>query len=156
VQSTNSLIALDLKGQTVLWTSKVGNTPAGVLWHDDKLLVGIMGDDYVAVVDPVDGGVTARIRTAKGAHVLFVPPDRKALYVTNRVDGTIVVLDPSSLQELRRFRIPGGPDDIDFAPDGKLWVTLRWAQSVAVVDPVTGQFQTIAVGRLNHPLIPLE
>ena len=150
LQSTDSLIAIDLTAQSVLWTAKVGDTPAGVLWHADKLLVGIMGNNYVAVVNPVNGRVTGKIQTARGAHVLFVPPDRKVMYVTNRVDGTIVVLDPNSLKELRRFNIPGGPDDIDFAPDGKLWVTRRWAQSVAVVDPVTGDFQTIPVGRSPH------
>jgi YVTN family beta-propeller protein len=135
LQSTNSLIALNLQGQTVLWTTRIGDNPAGVLWHDGKLLVGIMGSDYVAVVDPTDGRVVSRIRTAQGAHVLFVPRDRKVIYVTNRVDGTIVVLDPVTLKEVRRFKVPGGPDDIDFAPDGKLWVTRRWAQSVAVAIP---------------------
>jgi YVTN family beta-propeller protein len=150
LQGTNGLIAIDLKTEAVLWTAKVGDTPAGVLWHDGKLLVGIMGSDYVAVVDPKDGRVDGRITTAKGAHVLFVPPDRKVIYVTNRVDGVIVVLDPATLKEIRRFAIPGGPDDIDFAPDGKLWVTRRWAHSVAVVDPLTGRFQTIPVGRSPH------
>jgi DNA-binding beta-propeller fold protein YncE len=77
LQTTNSLIAIDLQAQTVLWTAKVGSTPAGVLWHDGKLLVGIMGSDYVAVVDPKDGKVEGRITTAKGAHVLFVSPDQK-------------------------------------------------------------------------------
>ena len=34
----------------------VGNTPAGVLWHDGRLLVADMGTDYLADVDPADGG----------------------------------------------------------------------------------------------------
>jgi hypothetical protein len=33
---------------------------------------------------------------------------------------------------------------------GKNWVTRRWAQSVAIVDPVTGAFQTMQTGRLPH------
>jgi len=39
---------------------------------------------------------------------------------------------------------------MDFAPDGKIWVTRRWAQSVAVVDPLTGAFQTMQTGRSPH------
>jgi YVTN family beta-propeller protein len=102
------------------------------------------------VVDPADGHVERVIPTGRGAHVLFVPPDRKVIYVTNRVDGTISVLDPKSLNVLRILKIPGGPDDIDFAPDGKLWATLRWRQEVAVIDPQTGTAQTIRVSRSPH------
>ncbi len=150
LQSSNSLVAIDVRSGKPVWKSVVGPVPAGVLWHRGKLLVGIMGADYVAVVDPATGRVERRVQTAKGAHVLFVPPDGKVIYVTNRVDGSIVVLNPDSLTEIRRFRIPGGPDDMDFAPDGKIWVTRHWAQSVAVVDPLTGAFQTVQTGRSPH------
>ena len=150
LQSSNSVVAIDVASGKRVWQSVVGSTPAGVLWHNGKLLVGIMGADFVAVVDPGDGRVERRIHTAKGAHVLFVPPNGKVIYVTNRVDGSVVVLDSDTLTEIRRFRIPGGPDDMDFAPDGKIWITRRWAQSVAVVDPLTGAFQTIRTGRSPH------
>jgi streptogramin lyase len=53
---------------------------------------------------------------------------------------------------IRSYSIPGGPDDIDFAPDGKLWITRRFAEKVAVLDPVTGQYQTVDVGRSPHGL----
>jgi len=94
--------------------------------------------------------VQRRVHTAKGAHVLFVPHDGKVIYVSNRVDGSIVVLDPETLSEIKRFRVAGGPDDMDFAPDGKVWVTRRWAQSVAVIDPLTGVGQTFQTGRSPH------
>lgn len=150
LQSSNSIIAIDVASGKRVWQSVVGSTPAGVLWHRGKLLVGIMGADYVAIVNPVDGHVERRIKTAKGAHVLFVPPDSKVIYVTNRVDGSVVVLDPDTLAEIRRFHISGGPDDMDFAPDGKIWITRRWAESIAVVDPLTGVYQTLPAGRSPH------
>lgn len=150
LQSSNSIIAIDVKSGKPIWQSVVGPTPAGVLWHRGKLLVGVMGADYVAVVGPATGRVERRIKTAKGAHVLFVSHDGKLIYVTDRVDGSIIVLDADTLVEIRRFRITGGPDDMDFAPDGKIWVTRRWAQTVAVVDPVTGSYETLPVGRSPH------
>lgn len=150
LQGSDSLAAVEVRTGKVLWKAKVGSTPAGVLWHDGKLLVGIMGSDHVAVVDPADGRVERRIRTGRGAHVLFVPPDRKAIYVSNRVDGTVTILDPATLEPRRSFKIPGGPDDMVFAPDGRIWVSRRWAQAVAVIDPVSGQTQTIPVGRSPH------
>ena len=150
LQSTNSVVAIDVRSGKPIWKSIVGPAPAGVLWHRGKLLVGIMGADYVAVVDPATGRVERRITTAKGAHVLFVPHDGKLVYVSNRVDGSIVALDADTLTEVRRFRIPGGPDDMDFAPDGKIWVTRRWAQSVAMVDPMSGAYDVLTTGRSPH------
>ncbi len=150
LQGTDSLAAIEVATGRVLWQSVVGPAPAGVLWHDGRLLVGVMGADYVAVVDPANGAVLRRVTTARGAHVLFVPPDQRAIYATNRIDGVVVVLDPATLAELRRFRIPGGPDDMDFAPDGRIWVTQRFARSLAVVDPRTGSYQTVPTGRSPH------
>lgn len=150
LQETNRLAAIDLATGTVLWDRDVGKTPAGVLWHDGKVLVAIMGEDNVAVVDPADGHVERRIVTGRGAHNIFTSPDGKAIYVANRVDGSIAVLDPRTLTVERRFRVAGGPDDMDFAPDGRIWATLRFAHKVAIIDPATGRYQTIEVGRSPH------
>ena len=54
------------------------------------------------------------------------------------------------LKQIRTYAIPGGPDDIDFAPGGKLWITRRFAEKVAVLDPETGDYETIKVGRSPH------
>ena len=91
LQGTNRLAAIDLRHQAVSWTAEVGATPAGVIWLNNKLLVANMGSDHVAVVDPVDGRVEQRIHTGRGAHQLFLSPDRKILWVNNRVDGTTAV-----------------------------------------------------------------
>ena len=150
LQGTDSLMAIDVKSGNVLWRAPVGKTPAGVLWLGGKLLVGIMGADYVAVVDPATGTVERRVQTAKGAHNLFLSPDARTLYVCNRVDGSIFALDPKTLAFRSRIAMPGGPDDMDFAPDGKIWVTRRWAHTVALLDPATGQFTTLETGRSPH------
>jgi YVTN family beta-propeller protein len=150
LQQSNKLIAIEPESGRIVWNTDVGRTPAGVLWNDGHLLVGIYDGAYIAQVDPADGHVLRRIATGRGAHNMFVTPDGKTIYVTNRIDGTISVIDPHTLDKLRDLRIPGGPDDIDFGPDGKLWTALRWQHAVAVVDPVTGDFTKIPVGRSPH------
>jgi DNA-binding beta-propeller fold protein YncE len=150
LQGTDSLVAIDLNKLDVLWKVKIGSTPAGVLWHDGKVLVADMGTDYVAVADPADGHVVERIYTGRGAHNLFLSPDRKIIWVNNRVGGTTTSVDAATLAVTRTYHIPGGPDDIAFAPDGKLWITRRWAEKVAVLDPTSGDYQTIDVGRSPH------
>lgn len=150
LQGTNKLAAYDLVHLTPTWTSDVGRTPAGVLWHHDKLLVANMGTDSIVVVDPVDGRVERHIRTGRGAHQIFLSPDGKRLWVNNRVDGTTVALDAATLEIIRTYKVPGGPDCIDFAPDGKLWITQRFIQKVGILDPATGDLRSLSVGRSPH------
>ena len=150
LQGTNALIAIETATGRVLWNTKVGRTPAGVLWNRGKLLVGIMGEAHFAVVDPADGHVERTIPTGRGAHTMFLTHDGKLIYATNRIDGTLTVIDLKTMAVLRSIRMPGGPDDLDFAPDGKIWAALRFAQAVAVYDPATGAVDRIPVGRSPH------
>ena len=150
LQGTDSLAAIDLTRLAVRWIAKCGKTPAGVLWHNGRVLVADMGSDDIAVIDPADGQVVRRVRTGKGAHQLFLSPNGRVIYVNNRVAGTTTALNAATLAVERTYVIPGGPDDIDFAPDGKLWITRRWAGKVAVLEPKTGDYRSIAVGRSPH------
>jgi len=152
LQGTGRLAAIDLRRLEVLWDKPVGPTPAGVLWLNGKVLVAIMGSDHVAVVDPVDGHVESTVRTASGAHQLFLAPDGKVLWVNNRVAGSTTAVDAATLQPRRTYELPGGPDDICFAPNGDLWITRRFAGSVAVLDPASGEYTSIPVGRSPHGL----
>lgn len=152
LQGTNRLAAIDLRAMKVLYEVTVGRVPAGVLWLNGKILVALMGDNGVAVCDPASGRVERMLQTGDGAHQLFLSPDAKILYVNNRVASTTVALDAASLAPLRSYSVPGGPDDIAFAPDGKLWITQRFAHAVAVLDPASGALDSIPVGRSPHGL----
>ena len=152
LQDSDRLVEIDLRQMAVRWNQPVGKTPAGVLWLNGTVLVADMGTDTVVQVDPADGRVLAKITTGKGAHNLFLSPDRKTLWVNNRAGGTTAALDAGTLKLIRTYAIPGGPDDIAFAPDGKLWITRRWAEKVAVLDPASGAYQTVVVGRSPHGL----
>ena len=61
-----------------------------------------------------------------------------------------MALDAATLAITHSYRVPGGPDCIDFAPDGKLWITERFIQKVGVLDPATGALLSIPVGRSPH------
>ncbi len=150
LQGTNALIAIETATGRVLWDAKVGHTPAGVLWNRGKLLVGIMGEAHFAVVNPENGHVESTIPAGRGAHTMFLTHDGKLIYATSRIDGVLTVIDPVTLKVLRTIRMPGGPDDLDFAQDGKIWAALRFSQSVAVLDPATGVIEKIPVGRSPH------
>jgi DNA-binding beta-propeller fold protein YncE len=149
-QGSNTLTSFDLGNMTTRWTVKLGPTPAGVLWHKGKILVALMGANGIVEVDPVTGAVIRHIQTGKGAHNLFITPDRATIYVSNRLGGSLTALDADTLAVRRNFSLPGGPDDIGIAPDGKLWIALRFAEAVAVLDASSGEYQSIPVGRSPH------
>ena len=151
LQGAGRIAAIDLRALEVLWNEECGSAPAGVLVHGGRVLTGNMGSDDVAVLDARTGKTLRRIRTGKGAHTLFWAPDRKTIWVNNRLDAvSVVVLDAVTLDPVRRYKLPGGPDDLEFAPDGKVWFTMRFIHKVAVLDPGSGDFTTIDVGRSPH------
>ncbi len=150
LQGTDHLIAIRTADGAVVWNNRVCDTPAGVMWHQSRIMVGCMGEAHIAVVSPDTGRVERQIATGKGAHTMFLSPNGRLIYATNRVDGTISVLDAGTLQVRRTLSVPGGPDDLDFAPDGHIWAALRFAASVAVIDPQSGAIERIAVGRSPH------
>jgi len=153
LQGTGQLIAIDLASGKPLWTVPVGRQPAGVFVRPSgTILVANMGSDHIAEVSPQDGSILQRIRTGRGAHNFLLSPDGKTLYVSNRVAGTISLLDPATLAVTGTFVAPGGPDDMAISANGQeLWVTGRWRASVNVIDRSTGAVKTtIPVGRSPH------
>ena len=153
LQGTGSLIAIDLASGKVNWTVPVGPTPAGIITRPGgTLLVGVMGSDHIAEIDPANGSVIRKIATGNGAHNFLATPDGKTLYVTNRVAGTISVLDADTLAVTSTLQAPGGPDDMALSPDGReLWVTGRWHAWVDVIELASGALKTsVPVGRSPH------
>jgi DNA-binding beta-propeller fold protein YncE len=155
LQVSGELAAIDLPTQTVLWKMPVGKTPAG-LWMtpgDKYLLVGMTGEDDVAVVDWRTRSVVKRIRTGNGAHNFRSLDDGRHVLVSNRVANTISILDEQTLTNVGDITgLLPGPDDMELTADKRyLWVTFRFAKHVGIIDMTTKKLvQTIAVGRSPH------
>ena len=150
IQGDGTVMAIDLQSRRILWQAPVGPEPAGIIWHRGRLIVGIMGRDHFAVLNPETRQVESTIRVGRGAHTIFPAPDGKTLWATSRVQSRIAEIDPATLEVRRIHEVPGGPDCIAFAPDGAVWTTLRWAGRIARLDPASGEVSTIRVGRSPH------
>ena len=95
----------------------------------------------VWVIDAASLEFTKFIQTGKGAHSIYPSRDAKRLFVANRDEGTISVLDSESLDILAKWTIPGGgsPDMGGVTADGKeLWLSGRYHAEVYVFDTETG------------------
>ena len=82
------------------------------------------------------------IPTGKGAHGLYVSRDSKVLYVSNRGEGTISVIDFATRKVARKWQLPGGgsPDMGGVSADGKvLWLAGRYNSEVYAIDTTDGK-----------------
>ncbi|HYF09013.1 MAG TPA: beta-propeller fold lactonase family protein [Acetobacteraceae bacterium] len=153
LQGSRSVVAISLETRQPVWTAEVGREPAGILWHRGRLIVGVMGSDHFAVLNPETRQVERTIAVGRGAHTIFASPDGRTLWATSRVDSRIAAIDPETLTVRQIHEVPGGPDCITFDREGRVWATLRWSARVAILDPRNGEVQTIRVGRSPHGIL---
>lgn len=153
LQGSGTVAAISLETRQALWETPVGREPAGILWHRGRLIVGVMGGENFVVLNPETREVEREIPVGRGAHTIFAAPDGRALWATSRVQSRLAEIDPDTLAVRRVIELPGGPDCISFDPDGRLWVTLRWAGRIARLDPRSGEYEVIRVGRSPHGIL---
>ena len=86
---------------------------------------------------------------------MAISRDTKLLYVTNRVAGTISVIDFATRAITATWIIGGSPDMLQVSPDGsQLWTANRSGNTVVVIDAASGQVvHVIEVGRQPHGLL---
>jgi len=92
----------------------------------------------------IDGAATKVLRvipTGKGAHGLYLSRDATELYVTNRLDSSVSVLDAYTGAVRTKWTIPGGasPDMGNVTADGtQLWLSGRYSRAVYVLSTTDG------------------
>jgi YVTN family beta-propeller protein len=153
LQDSDEIGAIDLTTQAVLWRMKVGKSPAGIWMSPQGLLfVGMMGADFVEVIDPAKRESVKKIVTGRGAHNIFPMGDGARVLVSNRVDGTITPVEYKTYTVGKPIKVGRGVDCMEVSADGKeVWATVRWEARVAVID-MTGAkpIEYIPVGRSPH------
>ena len=110
----------------------------------------------VWLIDAATMSVRGFLPTGRGAHGIYPSRDATSMYVSNRDEGTVSVVDAATLKVRTRWRIPGGgsPDMGGVTADGsQLWLSGRSNGVVYVFDTVTGQItHRIPVGAGPHGL----
>jgi len=154
---SGDLLKIDLRSRKVVGALKVGGMPQDVKISPDGTVF------YVA--DMMKGGVylispalekRGFIATGKGTHALYPSRDATRLFISNRDEGSVSVLDFSSQKLVAKWTIPGGgtPDMGSVSADGKeLWLSGRRNDVVYVFDTLNGAVtHTIKVGKGPHGL----
>ena len=84
------------------------------------------------------------IETGRGTHGLYPSRDATVMYATNRLGGTVSVLDLKTGKVRETWRIPGGgsPDMGGVSADGKLlWLSGRYHSEVYAIDTTSGKLR---------------
>jgi YVTN family beta-propeller protein len=157
---SGELLKVDVANQKVIGTLKL--LPAGMpqdvkISPDGKLFyVANMESNGVHVVDGDALKSVSFIPTGKGAHGLYVSRDSKYLYVANRGEGSVTLIDFATRKIVTKWKIPGGgsPDMGGVSADGKvLWLSGRYDSVVYAFDTSDGKLLAkIPVGKGPHGL----
>ncbi len=96
------------------------------------------------------------IPTGEGTHGLYTSRDSKYLYISNRGEGSVSVLDFAARRVVEKWQLPGGgsPDMGGVSADGKvLWLSGRYDSEVYAIDTANGKLLArIKVGKQPHGL----
>ncbi len=154
-----AVIKVDLARQRVVGSLALspGASPQDVKLSPDGSLF------YVA--DQASGGVwlidakrmrsVGFVRTAPGAHGLYVSRDSKYLYVSDRTAGEVSVISFATRKVVHTWPIPGGsPDMGGVSADGRvLWLSGRYGGEVYAISTRNGHLLArIPVGSGPHGL----
>ncbi len=157
---SSELIKVDVANQKLLAHLKL--TPKGMpqdcrVSPDGKVFyVANMEADGVHLIDGDAFRQIGFVKTGKGAHGLYFTRDAKYMYVTNRGEGSVSLLDLRTRRVATKWTIPGGgsPDMGGVSADGKtLWLSGRYNSEVYAFDTSNGSLRArIKVGEGPHGL----
>jgi DNA-binding beta-propeller fold protein YncE len=140
------MIVVDLNSESITKTIELSSAamPQDVKISPDgrTFYVADMAKNGVWLIDAASMTKTGFLHTGSGAHGLYPSRDAKALYVTNRGEGSITVLSFASGRPIHKWRLPhgGSPDMGGVSADGKLlWLTGRYDREVYGISTATGR-----------------
>ena len=155
-----SLVKVDVSTHRTLGTLalEAGGMPQDVRSSPDGTFfyVADMMANGVYVVDPYSFTRVEFIPTGKGAHGISISRDAKLMYVSNRGEGSVSVVDLATRKVTSKWQIPGGgsPDMGGLSADGTtLWLSGRYNAEVYAFDTRDGRLLArIRVGKGPHGL----
>lgn len=144
--------------ERVLQTLKVGGMPQDVKLSPDGTVYYVADMKYngLHVIDATSFRQIEFIKTGKGAHGAYPSRDGTSLYVSNRDEGSISVIDFATRKVVATWVFDhghGSPDMGGVSADGSiLWLTGRYDHEIYAISTKTGLLATtpIKVGREPH------
>ena len=154
---SGQMVYVDVRGERVV---KVLSLPHAMAMPQDVKLspdgrvyyVADMASNGVWLIDARRVRVIGFIPTGAGAHGLYPSRDARLLYITNRGEGTISVLDFATRKLVDKWNVGGSPDMGGVSADGKvLWLSGRYNAQLYAISTRDGHvIRRIPVGYEPH------
>ena len=136
------IVKVDLNKLELVANMALGKLPIDVVRppRQNLMFIADQGVHGVFVVDPDAWKELQFIPTGRGAHGILLSHDEKSLYVSNRMEGSISVIDIASRKVTAKWNTGGSPDMGQLSPDGKqFWISSRYDNHVMAIDTATGK-----------------
>ncbi|GAA2495079.1 hypothetical protein [Terrabacter carboxydivorans] len=156
--ATDPAMARSMGGPAATLAAGASSMPQDVRLSPDgrSFLAADMLRNGVWVIDATTFTITRFVPTGRGAHGIYPSRDARRIFVSNRDEGSVSVLDADTLRRLAKWAIPGGSPDMGgvTANGRELWFSGRYDSVVYVIDTVTGRVtHTIPVRPGPHGLL---
>jgi DNA-binding beta-propeller fold protein YncE len=153
---SHKLLRMDVASRTVTgYLTLPGSAPQDVrLTPDGKYF--LVADKSLGGVSVISASAFQRVGflpTGPDAHGIYPSRDGRLMYVSNRGNGTISVVDPLRLLVTATWRLPGGgsPDMGGVSPDGRsLWLSGRYNATLYQISTADGHL----LSTIHVPLKP--
>ena len=152
------IVRVDLRLLAVTGYLDLGGMPQEVRL-DPRGRFFYVGDIVAGGLHLIDGAAMKKvgfIKTGQGAYGIVVSRDGRSLYVTNRGESTVSVVDVAAGTVKSTWRITGAsPDLASLSSDGAvLWVSGRFDSEVYAVSTADGKvLARVPVGKGPHGLL---
>lgn len=130
--------------------------PASAL--SQVLLVGNKGEDTVSFISLESGRECVRLPTGKAPHEIAIAPDGRQAAVVAYGGTSIDILDLRRQHLVRRIDLApnAGPHGIVWLSRSRIAVVFDRSNTLALVDPRSGRFTTIATGQRGSHMLAVS
>jgi YVTN family beta-propeller protein len=141
---SSQLLHLTTDGEVLRVIDVPGGKPQDIRLLPDgsALYLADMANRRVLVLDPATGDTLHEIPVDEHPHGIYPSRDASVFYVSNRVSGTVSVIDWRTHEVIDTWVIPGGgsPDMGGVNANGTvLWLSGRFHDEVYAFDTTTGE-----------------
>jgi len=155
-EGTSSLLLVDVQLGEVVRAMDTGEEIShmvGISLAHNRAFVPSIRTGNVAVFDLETGSRIGLVYSGKGAEGIDVSPDGTEVWITNRADNTITIIDAQSLEILTSIPCADFPIRAKFTPDGsKFLVSNARSGTIAVFNAIDRSL--IADIKLTPPVPP--
>jgi YVTN family beta-propeller protein len=141
--AANKVAAIDIGSWKVVSNIDAGVKPTRTVLQNDNKYLWVSNEGAepqssgVTVIDTVSGKVAATIKTGRGPHEITFTQNDSTAFVTNKVDGTLSVIDVRKLAVVKNIPIGAQPASVAFSPLSRtLYVANEGDGTIVAVDGV--------------------